>query len=285
MAEGGPGGLVAERLEYDDRVAPLGEGSFGAVFRGTYRRTAGGEEVVAVKQFLLRVDPKAAKEEMAVAMGLGHPNIVQVFGCAEVRGLLCIVMELLGETLRAATAVLPAAGGPDWAMRVRWLAESAAGMAYLHGRVPAPIVHRDLKAANVLMTTGTRRVARICDFGVARALEATNADTYQKGTLRWSAPETLENRFGLASDVWSFAMLMYEVITGDLPFAGLNDQAMLNALGRSQAFKFDPVRTPAWCRGGEVLLCACRRTTSIRTTSRCPRQSSGRSSSADRAGR
>ena len=71
-------------------------------------------------------------------------------------------------------------------------------------------------------------------------MAATNAETYRRGTLQFSAPETLRNEYGLASDVWSFAMVMYEVLSGTPPFAGLAEPAIYDILSLSKPFRFDP---------------------------------------------
>ena len=135
----------------------------------------------------------------------------------------------------------------DWGLRVRWLAEITEGLQRLHSLRPRALIHRDLKAANVLLSCrgggsgGDLRdaVAKVSDFGVASFMEtmasrasaggvsaaaATSsggAGGGATGTLAWKAPETFAGRYSTASDVFGLGVTAFELITRRYPFEGL----------------------------------------------------------------
>jgi serine/threonine protein kinase len=110
-----------------------------------------------------------------------------------------------------------------WQTKMKLLHDIANGMCALHGFFPRPITHRDLKPANVFVADDG--VAAVGDFGLAKAKHMSQSSAGSTGgtvgTLCYSAPETFDGRFELASDVWSYAMLAYEVVTGRTPFMAL----------------------------------------------------------------
>jgi serine/threonine protein kinase len=102
--------------------------------------------------------------------------------------------------------------------------EIASGMAQMHALQPR-IIHRDLKAANVLLsaTDLDKAVAQVGDFGVAMAMETIKSTLSARGgtgTLVWMPPEAFKGDFSEMSDMFSFAVLMYEVLSLKLPHAG-----------------------------------------------------------------
>lgn len=105
-------------------------------------------------------------------------------------------------------------------------------MKYLHSQGPNGVIHRDLKCSNILVDN---QVVKVSDFGLARALDATQLATRSTsvGTLRWSAPEQLLGHFSRKSDVFSFAMVIYEIATAFVPFAGKADPEILSILHKS----------------------------------------------------
>ena len=91
----------------------------------------------------------------------------------------------------------------------------ATGMSFLHSH---HVLHRDLKSTNVMLDGNG--VAKICDFGVSR-YEASDM-TAETGTYRWMAPEVIRHeKYSMAADVYSFGILLWELIARELPFAGM----------------------------------------------------------------
>ena len=110
-----------------------------------------------------------------------------------------------------------------WPLRVNWLAQIAEGMAELHAMLPRPIVHRDLKAANVLLSSADlgQAVAKVADFGVAKTMDTLRTTCATAavgaggtaGTLPWKAAETFKGKFTEASDVHAFGIMLFEVVS------------------------------------------------------------------------
>lgn len=106
-------------------------------------------------------------------------------------------------------------------------AQIAAGMAYLEAQ---NYIHRDLAARNVLV--GENNICKVADFGLARVIERENEYTAREGAkfpIKWTSPEAaMLNRFSIKSDVWSFGVLLTEVITyGRIPYPGMNNAEVL----------------------------------------------------------
>jgi serine/threonine-protein kinase len=175
-------------------------------------------------------DPEAfdrARNEARSGARFAHPNVVSVydFGTSRRagRGTAYLVMELVeGQPLDAVML-----GGPlDWRVAGRVCAEVAAGLAAAHGH---GVVHRDIKPANVVLTSSG---AKVLDFGVAA--RAGQPDQLPDGTLlgtpAYLAPERLES--GLAApavDVYAVGVLLYQCLTGRLPWPADTDEQMLRA--------------------------------------------------------
>lgn len=205
----------------------LGAGSFGTVLGGTYTFPVHGATPVAIKVFNGTAGDRAGRNEagalaelMASTSVSVHPHLVQMYGAVRIpKNGLCLVMErIAGQSLRV---VLDATAEQlPWALRIRWLHEVAQGMAAMHQHKPHPVLHRDLKASNVLLDAGDADAAhaKIADFGVARAIDTLVVDTYSRGAMEWTAPETLDGRVSFPSDVYSYGILIYEVLTRLMPF-------------------------------------------------------------------
>ena len=132
-----------------------------------------------------------------------------------------------------------------WALRVQWLCGIANGMSFLHSLKPKPVIHRDLKAANVLMITQglAAPIPKIADFGVATIKQHTTASTHAgvgagAGTTAWKAPETFRGRYNQATDMFSMAVTIYEVITRHQPYESMSFPELLRVA--NAMFEYDP---------------------------------------------
>ncbi len=232
--------MVGQSISHYKIVAKLGEGGMGVVYKAedtTLDRT------VALKflaQHLLN-DEEAKKRflrEAKAAAALDHANICTVHEIAEVDGKTFLAMAFLkGETLeeRIAQGPLSLKDALDIARQV------ADGLEAAH---EAAIVHRDIKPANIMVDAKGR--ATIMDFGLARLTEAsrlTKLDTAM-GTVAYMSPEqaqgmTVDSR----SDLWSLGCVLYEMVSGQRPFQGQYDQALLYEIVHEEPAALTGLRT------------------------------------------
>jgi len=205
--------LDAEEVTCHEKVAA---GAFGDLYRGVYCGTD-----VAIK-ILRNVATDSAQfgeflQEVNIMRKVRHRNVVQFIGACTQRPSLCIVCEYLPGG--SAFDWMRTHGPPRPAQLLRWAADVARGMDYLHKR---RVVHRDLKAANLLLDEGGG--IKIADFGVARVLDAgPGVLTAETGTYRWMAPEVIEHApYGAPADVFSFGILLWELLTARVPYEALS---------------------------------------------------------------
>jgi predicted Ser/Thr protein kinase len=229
----------------------LGSGAMGCVYLG---RDLELDRAVAVKTVRdLGLDPERLatflerfRNEARAAARLHHPSIVQVYDVGEdpQAGPFLVFEYVPGSTLKQ---LLRSRGplSPSAAVQVAEEVADALDTAHAHG-----IIHRDLKPENILVTADGR--SKLADFGVARVPNAALTREGQfLGTPCYSAPETLqEGRYGEASDLFSFAALLYEAITGTRAFPGQDAVAVAHKVIHeepappSAVAKGDPVPPP-----------------------------------------
>ncbi|KAM9708468.1 LOW QUALITY PROTEIN: mitogen-activated protein kinase kinase kinase 9 [Menidia menidia] len=208
----------------------IGVGGFGKVYRAVW----GGSEV-AVKA--ARRDPDedaeqtldSVRQEAKLFAMLSHPNIMALLGVCLQEPNLCLVMEYArGGPLNRALAGkrIPPCTLVDWAVQI------ARGMDYLHSQAIVPIIHRDLKSSNILilerveMEDLSNKTLKITDFGLAREWHRTTKMS-AAGTYAWMAPEVIRSStFSKGSDVWSYGVLLWELLTGEVPFRGIDGLAV-----------------------------------------------------------
>ncbi len=232
-----PAAPLPARLEYYQPLGVLGQGGMGTVYLALDTRL--GREV-ALKT--LRSDHAAnpqAKErflrEARAAAKLSHDHLVPIFYVGESDGIPFLAMPLLkGEPL---DALLKRSNGPlPIEQTVRIAREAAAGLAAAHD---AGLIHRDIKPSNLWLEAPSGRV-KVLDFGLAKA-SATSSDAQDDthlttcgtivGTPAYMSPEqargqTLDGR----ADLFSLGCVLYEALTGQRPFAGLDTMSILMSL-------------------------------------------------------
>ena len=174
----------------------------------------GEEELAEFKRRFLR--------EARTAGRVSHPNVVTIYDVGEVDGTPFIAMEYVeGRTLRT---VLDAEGvlAPERACRIA--VQVAAGLAAAHKLF---IVHRDVKPANVMITPGAP--VKLMDFGIAKLPDGTKTQTgLILGSPIYVAPEQVVGQpVDGRSDVFSLGVVLYEMLTGSVPFGGMAVGALL----------------------------------------------------------
>ena len=192
----------------------IASGAFGDLFRGTYC----GQDIAIKILRGLQDDSLQFQEflqEVAIMRKVRHRNVVQFIGACTERPNLCIVFEYMRGG--SVYDYIRKSGPLRISLVLRIAVEVCRGMDYLHKR---KIVHRDLKAANILMDEhGTVKIA---DFGVARVMDGAGVMTAETGTYRWMAPEVIEHRpYSEKADVFSFGVVVWELLTGLVPYSDM----------------------------------------------------------------
>ncbi|KAG0233310.1 hypothetical protein BGW42_007508 [Actinomortierella wolfii] len=192
-----------QSLELGKRI---GDGTFGNVYKGTY-----GRRVAAVKIFKLAscaMSLDAIKKEVELLQTLQSRYIIQFYGVEYREDEVWLITDYAehGSLKRAIDKNLLT----EWKDKIRIAQEIADGLAHIH---QMNVLHRDLKSANVLLTSFNE--VRICDFGAATTLGVNESSTSvaRHGTLQWMAPELLDGKlqYSAKSDVYALGMVMWEM--------------------------------------------------------------------------
>ncbi|MDP1675268.1 MAG: protein kinase [Bacteroidota bacterium] len=217
--------MIGSTISHYKILEKLGEGGMGIVYKAqdtTLNRT------IALKFLPDRVNKdETAKarflQEAQAAAGLNHPNICTIFGVEEYDGQLYMAMEYveggtLGEKIPFAKI--------DDAITIATQIGDALQEAHAKG-----IVHRDIKADNIMLSS--KGQAKVMDFGLAKlkgAMKLTRTSS-TVGTLGYMAPEQIQGgEVDHRSDIFSFGVLLFEMLTGRLPFRGEHEAAMLYSI-------------------------------------------------------
>ncbi|XP_017243502.1 serine/threonine-protein kinase STY46-like [Daucus carota subsp. sativus] len=204
--------IDSKQLRFEQKIAA---GSFGELYKGTLH----GQDV-AIKcikaEYISAGVQKEFAQEVYILRKVRHKNVVQFIGACTRSPSLCIVTEFMSggsvyDFLHKQKGFfkLPAI--------LKVAIDVSKGMNYLHQN---NIVHRDLKAANLLMDE--HEVVKVADFGVARVQTQSGVMTAETGTYRWMAPEVIEHRpYDHKADIFSFGIVLWELLTGKVPYENL----------------------------------------------------------------
>lgn len=185
----------------------IGGGGFAIVYKGTYRN----KNVALKTMFDPRVDETLRADfmqELQILSELDHPGIVRMFGACVTPPNLCMVLELCHTSLYA---LLHNTTQPVSEKQIITMAlETAEALEYLHSQSP-PVIHRDIKTQNLLLTS--RGQIRLCDFGLV------SAQSTMAGTPAYMAPELLKGSpFSRKVDTYAFGVVLWEIIMRAVPF-------------------------------------------------------------------
>ncbi|WOL18244.1 hypothetical protein Cni_G27037 [Canna indica] len=209
------------------RSLMIGEGGFGCVYRGTIKslEDSNARIEIAVKQ-LNRKGLQGHKEwltEVNVLGVLEHPNLVKLIGyCAEddERGIQrLLIYEYMPNRSVEDHLSTRSKKTLSWSMRLKVALHAARGLTYLHEEMDFQIIFRDFKSPNILLDKDWN--AKLSDFGLARQGPSegiSHVSTAVVGTIGYAAPEYMQTgRLTSKSDIWSYGVFLYELITGRRP--------------------------------------------------------------------
>ncbi|KAL6873599.1 hypothetical protein ACP4OV_013681 [Aristida adscensionis] len=206
------------------RALKVGEGGFGSVYRAFFRSAGGGGRVVLAVKRLNQRSLQGHKQWLAEVQFLGvleHPNLVKLIGyCAvdsEASKQRLLVYEFMPNKSLDDHLFNRAYPPLSWRLRLQIMIGAARGLDYLHQGVPeVQVIYRDFKASNVLLDADFK--PKLSDFGLAREGPTegkTHVSTAVVGTHGYAAPDYIETGHLTAkSDVWSFGVVLYEILTG-----------------------------------------------------------------------
>lgn len=214
----------------------IGEGSFGRVYLAKWNETpvavkvligmANLEDEDAAEKAMTLSNPvlNGLAKESTMMAALRHPNVVGFLGIC--LSPPCMVTEFcargsMTDVLRGGKSSPAKAAMLDWARRLNMALDAAKGMLYLHAHTP-PIIHRDLKSPNLLVDKHWR--VKVSDFNLSKLMDEGSVMSSMAATNpRWLAPEILTgNNATFASDVYSFAIVLWELLTWELPWGPTN---------------------------------------------------------------
>ncbi|MEG1469354.1 MAG: Stk1 family PASTA domain-containing Ser/Thr kinase [Anaerovoracaceae bacterium] len=214
--------LLAGRYELIEKI---GEGGMAVVYKAKCRLL---NRYVAIK--ILRPEftkdalfVESFKRESQAAASLSHPNIVSVYDVGKEGNINYIVMELIeGQTL---TDVIKREAPMDYRKAIEIIRQVASALSLAHKN---HIIHRDIKPHNILITN--EGIAKIADFGIAKAVsDATLVSGTNKiiGSVHYFSPEQARGSYvDERSDIYSMGIVLYEMLTGQVPFDGDNPVAI-----------------------------------------------------------
>ncbi len=226
--------MIGQTVSHYRILQKIGAGGMGDVFLAEDTKL---ERQVALK-FLptkLTSDPEAKKRferEAKAAAALNHPNIVTVYEIGEHEGQVFIAMEYVeGQTLEEIIAIdrTPSTVSRIPIPQVLYIAmQIVSGLAAAHAK---GIVHRDIKPQNIVIDKDGH--VKILDFGLAKlkGVSPLTKESFTYGTVHYMSPEqALGKEIDPRSDIWSLGVVMYEMASGELPFRGEYDQAVIYSI-------------------------------------------------------
>ncbi|TDH70168.1 hypothetical protein CCR75_002197 [Bremia lactucae] len=217
--------LLSLQVQYDEieDLGTIASGAFGIIWLVKYR----GTQLLASKRLrqdqLTKQRTQAFIEEIKLVAPLSHVNIVRLVGCAwTIESNLQALFEYM-ETGDLRDYLVDPTSPRHWSQEVLQIAvDIIEALVYVHSFTP-PLVHRDLKSRNVLLTAELR--AKVTDFGTSRYKSVDDTMTANVGTCRWLAPEVItgSSNYDQSVDIFSFGIVLSELDTHLLPYENMRN--------------------------------------------------------------
>lgn len=220
--------MIGQTISHYKIIEKLGEGGMGVVYKAQDLKL---DRMVAIKFLSSHLSASAdnrarLQQEAKATAALNHPNILNVYEIDEQDDGMFFVMEYLeGRTLRSHISSLKSSTGIPYTQAIEWTTQIANGLKAAHQK---NIVHRDIKPENIMVTNNGQ--LKIMDFGIAKLKSAsglTKTGT-SLGTLSYMSPEQVQGMSAdPRSDIWALGVVVYEMLTADLPFKAEHEAALL----------------------------------------------------------
>ncbi|XDV42726.1 hypothetical protein PO909_011343 [Leuciscus waleckii] len=215
------------------RIKKLGSGAFADVWQGLWNKTTD----VAIKEFKV-VNYPYIKTEIDIMKELHHERLLRLYAVCTTSEPVCLVTELMKNgSLKTFLIGHKEKQDLEFSLMMDFAVQITEGMAYIENK----IVHRDLRAENILLTD--MQCCKIADFGLAQInLPGNRVSSDIRVPVKWMAPEIFDNQeYTSKSDVWSFGILLTEIITyGDDPYPGQDKMTCVRAIQRGERMQRPP---------------------------------------------
>jgi serine/threonine protein kinase len=206
-------------------VSRIGRGAFGVVWLAEKRTS------IATTRFALKlahedeVDLTTFKREAEIwVQASGHPNVLPIIEADIYDDQAVIVSEYAPSGSLRTWLEAHDGKAPSFDAAIQMTLQILAGLEHLHNR---SIIHRDIKPDNILLQ---HEVPRLADFGIARVIKTDSSSKGVVGTLAYMAPECFDGKRSQQTDVWSVGILLYEMVTGAVPYRYADTASLISAI-------------------------------------------------------